>query len=193
MAHPRGFTLIELIVTVVIMMSFMGITAVAYPSIRTYAADRSTVQLIQSELRSLQQRAIHRERSTACLDDLESTRTPDAGDYNHCSELGLLFTQDSNEVAIIANSYIEDDEVSHLNINDIELSRFNLPDGVTAANNAVIAVTADPPTLHTLFAKDDAALTEIDSYAAIELTVHDESRTVYILPYGQVTSSEPAL
>jgi prepilin-type N-terminal cleavage/methylation domain-containing protein len=191
MRSSSGFTLIEIVVTVVIIASFSGIMLAAYPTLRVYQSTKAAKQLIQSELRTAQQRAIHRERGQNCLDTLESPAL-----FDRCSEIGLLFQAGQSEVIIMANSYYgdedEDEDRYRLSFpNDTELGRFELPDGVIAEQNTSLLFIAKPPTVRLMTQQDISAPTEVTQSTPLHITSHGEPQTFYVLPYGQLTTDNP--
>ncbi|MDP3997556.1 MAG: type II secretion system protein [bacterium] len=167
---PRGFVLIELVVTLVIFSILASIIATAYPTARDRHALTNAEQEIQSLLRTAGQRAVNEERDQACLDQFDNAKT--------CSDVGLAF--DGNAAIMFADI----DGNYEYTSSDYKILSSQLPQQITTVQAPVFVFIAIPPTLS--LSANAVAVTD-NQPAAITLTTQHSQAILNVLPYGQIT------
>ena len=174
----NGFTLIEVIVTVVVLSIITLLTAVAFPEVRTNQALIQSERQIQSLLRIAQQQALDEVRAPDCLNQAGGNVEAE----KRCSDIGVAFKEN---IAVTFADTSDDDEYSESQ--DFEIAEVKLSAPVTGGDNwQSFLFEATPPDV-ALFANSTQLLG--DTPSRIGISVGDASRTLLIYPYGQVERS----
>ncbi len=134
-----GFTLIEIVVSVVIVSTLAAIIAVAFPSARDQQRLGLTQQEIQLRLREARQRALNEDRPSECLlryadDDLKHRR--------RCSDIGVYVA--GQELTLYADT---SGDGSYSAAGDYVLSAATLPASVVSSGVQSFQFIAAPPTI----------------------------------------------
>lgn len=163
----RGFTLIEVILTMAILSILITLISTGYPVVR----DNQALQLAQQQLeflvREAQQRALNEERDETCLDSAEEAR--------RCSDVGLAFN--GSAITLFADTTGEDLAYT---VGDYVIATHQSPAQLTGIDS--ILFVAQPPNI-TLLAN---GLQPLSGQASLRAQVGEQEVQLNIKNYGQV-------
>lgn len=168
----KGYTLLEVIVTIVIIGIITLVVTTAFPTIRTQQSLLRAERQIQSLVRDVQQRASNEIREDECLDQFNQIE-----DERRCSDVGLHI---QNDQIILFSDTIDDDIFTS---EDFRIDNQTLSVPTTIEQPTTFLFEATPPTT-TLYI-NGAALPPNDTYPFI-LRSGSVQKNLLMYPYGQI-------
>lgn len=173
MASQAGLTLLEVIVTLVLITATTYLVASAFPIVREQQALQQAQQQLTAALRAAQIQALDEQRHPDCLERVgEAIRQ-----QKLCSDLGV-FLQD-NQLRTFAD--IHDNNL--FDTDDFVLGNTSLPPSLTAATSASILFEATPPNTTTYL---DGVLLTPTQPGTVTLRSPRRELSVTISAYGLV-------
>lgn len=164
-----GFTLLEVLVTLVIVGILLALTTRGLPLLRQHQQLMVAIQQIQSVVREAQQRAFNETREPLCVSDAR------ASEPNVCSDVGLSF------VGSALTMYADLDQTGSFSAaGDYVIQQQQLPAGVTSTVANELVFVGSPPELE--LKVDGVALPQ----GQVTLQVRQLTTTVQISRYGHV-------
>jgi len=193
-ALARGYTLIEIITTVVMISILTMMVSRGYSEYRDSHRLTTAEQLVQSMAREALQMAMNEDRrhecsgSIACLEYSAGINSSmNERDYSRlCSDVGIAFSGNTNEIMLIA-------DVSAPASNDLTpdedclIKKVALPEGVTFANDNYILFEATPPASISKYCKGSSSSNSCPDNGSVQLKSGKKSSDVWIAHYGQVS------
>ena len=173
----RGFTLLEAIVTISIIVIITYLVLAAFPVARSQQALLRAENQFQNHLRIAQTEALNEVRSAECLDRVGPSPT----DQKRCSDIGVYVA--GNMLTRFAD--ISDDNL--YTSADFQLEMLELPANVTVQADRTFLFEATPPNI-TLYANGVVVTPDVAGDATFRAGAGDIALTVS--PYGHVGRSE---
>jgi prepilin-type N-terminal cleavage/methylation domain-containing protein len=171
----NGFTLLEIIITVSILVIVTTVLAVAWPRVREQQALLLAKQTMQALFRDAQQQALNEERSAACLE--RSGGAPPA--QRRCSDIGIVIKNAT--VHVFADTAGQDNRFSD---EDLILNTQELPLGVRGVGSEQsFLFKATPPRLF-VFVNGQFVSPATPGSLVLQSGRHQEHYRVQ--PYGQI-------
>ncbi|MEX1997890.1 MAG: prepilin-type N-terminal cleavage/methylation domain-containing protein [Candidatus Andersenbacteria bacterium] len=171
MPASSGFTLLEVVVTVVIIGIMITILTVAFPSTRDSQALLLAQQKIEFTLRDAQKRALQEERDPDCLLD-------NPGEPARCSDVGVFI--DGQTLLLFADTGDDAADQQYSPGIDYVIQQEELPAGVVATGDKSFLFLGQPPTIELLV---DGA---VKNPGRFELKLGTTIVRLAVYPYGQL-------
>lgn len=139
MSFQSGLSLLEVVVTLVLITLTTFLAGVAFPVVREQQALTQTRQQFTAAVRAAQIQALDEQRSAECLDRVGAGLRQ----QKLCSDIGVYVAE--GELRTFAD--IQDNNL--FDANDMPLGRSLLPATITAATPTTILFEATPPNVIT--------------------------------------------
>ena len=167
-----GFTLLEIIVTIIIMMILTFLVASAFPAVREGQSILKAEHLLQVTVRSAQIQALDERRDQECLDQVGTDKVL----RKQCSDVGVHLVSDK----VITFADTSDDNT--YSQDDYKIAEVSLPFGVTVSSATTFLFEATPPSV-SLYV--DGVLVDAANHGEVTLVTSQSQNTYGVYPYGQ--------
>jgi len=172
-----GFTLLEIMVTITIILILTGIITASWPRFRERQNILMAREQVQAVLSRAQQQALNEERDQSCLNHVGS----DQKSQQRCSDIGVAIK--GATLRIFADT---DGNTNTYTPSDFVLEERTLPEAVqaTGATWQSFLFKGIPPILQ-LYGPN-GILIQGSTKASVNVVTGQTQRTLYISPYGHV-------
>lgn len=181
MSSPSGYTLLEVVVTVVILGIMAALLARGYPAWRSHQQLIQAEQIIQNAFRDAQQQALQEIRDEDCV-----IQFTDYDSQRHCSDIGLWMEAGSHEIKYFADTHDPDNDT--YSADDHIISSIQISPSLTFSENRSFVFQSIGPSQMLYFG--DPGIQVIGAHSAVvALSQEPGSRmiTFNVGPYGQVS------
>lgn len=173
----QGFTLLETVITVGILLILAGLITASWPRFRERQAILIAREQLQALFRQAQQQALNEDRDEKCLDTVEE----EVFARRRCSDIGVALKED--KILIFADTDGNDNQYTD---NDFIVEEHTLPAAVqtTEVDWQSFLFKGQPPSIELYDPK--GFLVRSTRTASFTLKIGEASRVLYVSPYGQV-------
>lgn len=187
-SYERGYTLIEIVVTVIIMGLLTTMGARGYNDYRDSNRLKMAEQMIQAAAREALQTATNEDREHACINQagkplcVEYSQSLNSGwsstayqPDKMCSDIGIVTKENEKEIIFVADVNGEEANDIQNDNKDCIFKRVNLPEGVTFTTSTSYLFEVSPPASVTMYPG-----------ANIKLKAGSKEIELKVSKYGQV-------